>query len=31
MFADLFYNLEGLVLDLCSSMTACVIIQVLVK
>ncbi len=31
MFADLFYNLKGLVLDLCYSMTACVIIQVLVK
>lgn len=31
MFADLFYNLGGLVLDLCSSVTARVIIQVLVK
>ena len=31
MFADLFYNLKRWVFDLCYSMTACVIVQVLLK
>lgn len=31
MFADLSHNLKGLVFDLCYSVRACVIIQVLVK